>query len=111
MAERWTTTSSLTAAIVGGCGGTFGPGDADNRCQGSGAVPPNDQPPDGRSSSDAFQPVRRRVVYRTPVPEVGLVKSPGYSARSGPWIDQQVAGNASCVDFVCINFRIEHSAF
>lgn len=52
---KWTTTSSLTAAIVGGCGGTFGPGDAGNRCQGSGAVPPNDQRPDGRSSTDLLR--------------------------------------------------------
>jgi hypothetical protein len=56
--------SSLTAAIVGGCGGTFGRGDARNRCQGSAAVPANDQRPDGRSSSDAFKPAHRRVGYR-----------------------------------------------
>jgi hypothetical protein len=35
-----------------------------NRCQGSGAVPANDQRPDGRSSSDAFKPARRRVGLR-----------------------------------------------
>ena len=89
--RKATTTSSLTAAIVGGCGGTFWPGDARNRRQGSGAVPADDQRPDGRSSSDAFSlPVGRsayglRRLFALPAERIiSNAALAGWTAKSSP---------------------------